>query len=112
MEDCIFCKIAKKEVSSRIVLESDNIIVFPDISPKAEFHLLIIPKKHIEHFAAIEEEDVPVWNEMVDAAKKLIFENGLVEKGYRLVVNGGPAAHIKHLHLHLLGGVGVQNRLV
>lgn len=91
-----------------MLYETSDVVVFADIAPKAEVHLLIVPKKHIEHFAAVEKEDKGILDEMMQVAKNLIVEQGLVEKGYRIVMNGGKAAHVRHLHMHLLGGVGVE----
>ena len=48
MSDCIFCKIANKEIPSNLVYESENVIAFNDINPQAPVHILVIPKKHIE----------------------------------------------------------------
>lgn len=110
-EDCIFCKIAGKQIPSDIVYEGDNIVAFRDIAPKAPTHLLIVPKKHIEHFAKASDEDKEILDEMMKTAKNLILKHALTEKGYRLVMNGGPAAHVQHLHLHLLGEVGVEREV-
>lgn len=57
MEDCIFCKIIKKEIPADIVYEDDEIIAFKDIQPAAPIHILVIPKKHIPSLAYLENED-------------------------------------------------------
>lgn len=57
MEDCIFCKIIKKEIPSQIVYEDDNILAFKDINPQAPVHILVIPKKHIESLIDLEIQD-------------------------------------------------------
>ena len=106
MEDCLFCKIIKKEVSAEIVYEDDVFLSFKDIDPKAPLHLLIIPKKHIPSVNHLENEDEELMGKLILTAKKIAKEQGLFEKGYRLIINvgkeGGQA--IEHLHLHLLGG--------
>ncbi len=46
-EDCIFCKIANKEIPSKYVYEDDKVIAFNDINPQAPIHIIVIPKKHM-----------------------------------------------------------------
>jgi len=103
--DCIFCKIAAKEVASDIVYESDQVVAFPDINPQAPVHLLIIPKKHIANIGEIGSEDQDLLYQIGEAVKKLA-EQYQLEDGYRLVTNCGTAAGqtVNHLHFHLLGG--------
>lgn len=103
MANCIFCKIIQGEVPSKKEHEDDEVIVFHDIHPKAPLHLLIVPKEHISEF--IELEDLGIWEKMSKVAQNLIKKHGLAKKGYRLVNNGGGAALIDHLHLHLLGDI-------
>jgi len=104
MENCVFCKIIKKEVSSDIVYEDDKIIAIKDINPKAPVHLLIIPKKHIPSVDHLRIEDKTLMGEIILTAKKIAKEKDL--KGYKLIINVGRGAGqlIDHLHLHLLAG--------
>jgi histidine triad (HIT) family protein len=104
MTDCLFCKIVKKEAPSDIVYEDDSFIAFKDINPKAEVHLLIVPKKHIASIKEIEEEDKELIGGLFLIAKKLAQEREL--KGYKLIFNVGREGGqiIDHIHLHLLGG--------
>jgi histidine triad (HIT) family protein len=106
MESCIFCKIANKEVEKEFLFENERIVAFEDISPKAPLHLLIVPKKHIPSLDQIGEEDKELMGEMILVAQKLAREKGVVERGYRLILNTGRDAGqtVDHLHLHLLGG--------
>ena len=48
MDDCLFCKIAAGEIPSKKLYEDDKVLVFHDIDPQAPFHILIIPKEHIQ----------------------------------------------------------------
>lgn len=105
MKDCIFCKIAGGEIPAEFEHKGENVVVFADINPQAPIHLLIVPKKHIQQFAAVGPDEKNVWDEMVGVARELIGKHNLVEKGYRIVLNGGPAAQVDHLHMHLLGEV-------
>lgn len=83
--------------------ESDKIMAFPDIHPLRPVHLLVMPKKHIKDF--LDFEDTGTWKELQDVIKKLIKDNNLDTRGYRLGVNGGGAQLIDHLHVHILGPV-------
>ncbi len=102
--DCIFCKIANKEIKGDIVFENENVIAFNDINPKAPVHILVIPKKHIESMLKIEDNDKELIGELVLSAKKIAEQKGLA--GYKLVINTGRDGGqiVDHLHLHLLGG--------
>lgn len=103
MKSCIFCKIANHEMPKEFTYESENVMVFPDIHPLRPVHLLVVPKKHIADF--VDFADIDIWKEMQNVMQKLIKENGLDKKGYRLGVNGGGAQLIDHLHVHILGPV-------
>ena len=106
MSDCIFCKIINKEIPSKIVYEADDILAFEDITPLAKVHILLIPKKHIETAADLQEEDAAVIGKIFLTAKKIAEEKGMAEDGYRIVNNckeyGGQ--EVFHIHFHLLGG--------
>jgi len=99
MSDCIFCKIINKEIKTDIVYEDRDFIVFKDIKPKAEIHLLIVPKTHIESLNTL--EDINLAGRMLLLAKKIIKN-----QNHRIQINTGKKAGqvIDHLHLHLLSG--------
>lgn len=111
MEDCIFCQIAKKKIPKEFILESEKVMVFADIHPVAPLHLLIVPKKHILELARLETSEQAIWREMMAVVQKLIKKYELMTKGYRLVVNGGGAQLIDHLHIHLMGDISSQRKL-
>ena len=102
--DCVFCKIVKKELKAEIVYENDYVVAFKDIHPKAAFHILIVPKKHIESVDKLEESDKELVGEMALAAKDIAKDNNII--GYKLVINVGRDGGqiVDHLHMHLLGG--------
>lgn len=104
MQDCIFCKIIKGEIPKEFNYQSKNLVVFPDINPSAEIHLLIVPKKHIGGVQDLKEEHGALLAEIYQTVQKLVTDDHLQENLYRVVVNGGRAQHIPHLHFHLLGG--------
>jgi histidine triad (HIT) family protein len=99
--DCIFCKIANKEIEKKFIYEDDEIMVFPDIHPVRPVHLLIIPKIHITEFLAV--EDQLMMQKLFVVVQSMIKREGLKDKGYRITINGGGAQMIDHLHIHLTG---------
>lgn len=103
--DCLFCKIAKKELDSDIVHESDNILVFRDINPAAPLHVLAIPKEHLASVNDLNREHAALLSEMFIALSTIAKREG-TDAGYRVVTNVGSDAgqSVFHLHLHLLGG--------
>lgn len=104
MDNCIFCKIISKEIPKEFIYESDNVVAFPDINPSADIHFLIIPKQHIGGIGNITNEHGVLLTEIYQAVNKLVADNNLNNGLYRVVVNGGKAQHVPHLHFHLLGG--------
>ena len=104
--DCIFCQIVAGKIPSNILYQDEEVIVFPDINPKAPAHLLIIPRKHIPSLADLSEAESPLVGHMAKVAHQLAQEKGVAESGYRLVINCGREGGqlVPHLHMHLLGG--------
>lgn len=107
MEDCIFCKIIRKEIPATVVLESENYIAFNDIDGKAPTHVLCIPKKHYSGVKAM--EDQHELGGLLLFANKVAEKKGL-ENGYRFVINQGEdgGQTVFHTHLHILGGRKLQ----
>jgi histidine triad (HIT) family protein len=105
MENCLFCKIANKQINSEIVYENDDVLVFKDLYPKAPVHLLVIPKKHVSSIMEIEELNDKQANEILKTIAKIAKEMGLDRDGFRVVTNTGAAAgqSVDHLHFHILG---------
>lgn len=104
MEDCIFCKIIKKEIPKEFEFESESLVVFKDINPSADIHLLIVPKEHIGGVSDLDEGSAQLLAEVYQTVGKLVEKNNLTNDLYRVVVSGGRAQHVPHLHFHLLGG--------
>lgn len=106
MEDCIFCKIARKEVKSEIVHEDEEIVAFKDINPQAPVHILVIPKRHIPKISKIADEDKDILFRMFKTANEIAQRFGIAERGYRLLINCEREAGqtVFHIHLHVLGG--------
>ena len=106
MTECIFCKIAAKQIPAKIAFENTQVLAFHDIHPMAPVHLQIIPKQHIARVSDLKKENPEIIAQLVVVANRLAGEMGVAESGYRLVINCNPAAgqSVYHLHLHLLGG--------
>jgi histidine triad (HIT) family protein len=104
--DCIFCRIAAKQVPADIVHATDRIVAFRDLNPKAPVHILLIPVEHIESAAALADGHGDLLAEIFRAAAHLAKAEGIEESGWRVVTNVGPHAgqSVPHLHFHLLGG--------
>ena len=101
---CIFCKIINKEISTEFVYEDNQIVAFNDIYPKAPVHILIVPKGHIGGVQDLDKESGGLLAEIYLVANQLVKQYNLEDSLYRVVVNGGKAQHVPHLHFHLLGG--------
>jgi histidine triad (HIT) family protein len=102
--DCIFCKIVNKESPASIVYEDDDFLAFKDIQPKAEIHVLIIPKKHIESIKSLNDDEADLIGRLILTAKRIAKGKNL--SGYKLVFNVGKEGGqiVDHIHLHLLAG--------
>ena len=106
MTDCIFCKIISGEIPSEKVYTDDLATAFRDLHPVASTHILIVPNKHIPSVNEVTPDDETILGHLYTVARELAIQEGIHEKGYRLIVNTGPHAgqEIYHLHLHLIGG--------
>jgi histidine triad (HIT) family protein len=109
MENCIFCKIREGIIPKEFTYQDKDVMVFPDIHPLKPVHLLIIPKKHVKDFLSINDEGLMM--KLVRVTQKMIREFKLEDKGYRVVINGGGAQVVDHLHIHLLGPLGKTARM-
>ena len=105
-KDCLFCKISAGEMGTNFEYENESVVVFKDINPQAQVHILVVPNVEIRTSNDLTEQDEQLAGRMVRIAVSLAREAGIAEDGYRLIINcnrhGGQV--ISHLHLHLLGG--------
>ena len=104
--DCIFCKIANKEIKSTFIYEDEEIVIFKDVNPVAPVHLLAIPKKHISSIMEIGELEDSISARILKIISKVAKDMNIDEDGFRIVSNTGDGAgqSVKHLHFHILGG--------
>ena len=103
---CLFCKIAAGEIPSTKVFSDDEFYAFRDINPAAPTHILIVPRKHFESVAAASPADDALLGRMMLRANEIAQSEGLVDSGFRYVINTGRngGQTVFHVHLHILGG--------
>jgi histidine triad (HIT) family protein len=113
MSECLFCRIARKEIPAAVVYEDDTLLAFKDIAPQAPVHLLIIPKAHCEGLGDMDPALAAVAGRIPQVAAQLARDHGVLSGGWRLLSNCGPDAGqtVFHLHFHLLGGKPLGGRL-
>jgi histidine triad (HIT) family protein len=115
MLNCLFCKIAAKQIPSSVVYEDDDLLAFKDINPAAPVHLLVIPKLHIATLSGCDDSHTAILGKMLALVPKLALEfgcavtndaDGTPGGGYKTLINSGPdgGQEVYHLHLHLYGG--------
>lgn len=109
-KDCLFCRIVNKELSSKIVYEDEQVVAFEDINPQAPTHVLVVPRKHIAGLNDASADEAKLLGQLQLVAAQVARARGIVESGYRVVINNGRGAgqSVFHLHLHLLGGRGMR----
>lgn len=103
-DDCLFCRIVRKEIPATMVWSDDNVVAFRDINPQAPVHVVIVPRVHVASLN--ETADAEMLGRLSLAAAEIAKREGIAESGYRTVVNTNRAAGqtVFHIHLHLLGG--------
>ena len=97
---CAFCDIIKHKKPARIFFEDDRVIVFADIYPRAEIHLLVCPKNHYSTILDMPDDQVLL---LIETSRYIARELG-IEDNFRLILNNGAKAGqiIEHLHFHFL----------
>lgn len=105
-QKCIFCSIVAKQIPANVVLETDRIFAFHDISKQAPVHVLVIPKIHLRSVDELAEEHGDLHRELLLGVRDVARKLELVADGYRVVTNTGANAgqSVDHLHFHVLGG--------
>ena len=106
MENCLFCKIIAGDIPSTKVYEDETVYAFRDINPQAPTHVLVVPKTHVADVADTDRLDDAALAACIRACRKVALQEGLTERGFRVVSNCGEDAcqSVRHLHFHVLGG--------
>ena len=104
--DCIFCRIARGEIGTAFVAESEHAVAFRDLAPQAPTHVLVIPRRHVGALRDLGADDGALALDLLLLASCVAEQEGLLDGGYRVVTNDGPDAGqtVFHLHFHVLGG--------
>lgn len=104
MTDCIFCKIADKQIPADIVYEDNDMLCFKDINPAAPVHLLLIPKQHLISLAEVGSEHEALLGKMMVKVPEIAKANGL-GYGFKTHINTGKGGgqEVFHLHIHIMG---------
>ena len=102
MSNCIFCKIINGDFGTEFVYENEHAVVFKDINPKADTHLLVVPRLHVESLNELNDETL--LGKLMMTVKSVTEKLGI--KSYRTVINTGKEAgqEVFHLHIHILAG--------
>ena len=110
MNDCLFCRIIAGEIPSGKVYEDDKVYAFRDINPQAPVHVLIVPKKHMDNVLQCDAETAAA---LTNAVRAIAAQEGVAESGFRVVSNCGRdgAQSVNHLHIHLLGGAALTEKM-
>ena len=114
MENCVFCKIIKREIPSDIVYEDEKVIAFKDINPAAPIHILVVPKKHIETLLEVNKEDSEIIAHIYQVINKIAKENNFADDGFRVIANCGKDSgqEVMHIHFHILAGRKLGDKIV
>lgn len=103
---CLFCGIVAGDIPATVVHDSESVLAFRDIHPKAPQHILVIPKAHYADVAALAGTDPVLAGELLAAVAQVAAGAGLADRGYRVIFNTGPDSgqEVAHVHAHVLGG--------
>jgi histidine triad (HIT) family protein len=104
--DCLFCRIGAGEIPAKIVYETETVLAFRDIDPKAPVHVLVIPRAHHDDLAALAQADPALAGEVLAATAAVATSEGLRQPGYRVIFNSGGhgGQEVFHVHAHVVGG--------
>ncbi len=101
--DCLFCKIANKEIPAEIIYEDEATIAFLDVNPLAPGHTLVIPKEHTDSMIALSQKSI---GSLFLTVRKItdMLQSTLAPEGFTIGINQGPASRggIEHLHVHIV----------
>lgn len=109
-EDCIFCRIARGELGTPFVAESEHNVAFRDLAPQAPTHVLVVSREHLAALQDAVPERADIVADALTLAAAVARQEGLLSSGYRVITNDGPDAGqtVYHLHFHVLGGTKLQ----
>ena len=105
-DDCLFCKIAAKQIPSKLIHEDADVVAFDDIAPKAPMHVLVVPRKHVATMNELAPQDEALVGKLFRVGAEVAKARGHAGPGWRAVMNCNRDAGqtVFHIHLHVLGG--------
>ena len=105
-QDTVFHKIIRREIPATIIFENEQVIAFRDLHQVAPSHILVVPKVTMISVAQATDLDQDVLGAVLLGCKKVAELEGLLEKGFRIVINNGVGAgqSVFQLHAHVIGG--------
>ncbi|MGW0229526.1 histidine triad nucleotide-binding protein [Actinopolymorpha singaporensis] len=111
--DCVFCRIVAGGIPAEVVRETERTLAFPDVSPQAPVHVLVIPKDHRADLDAVVADDPELAGELLRECAAVADHLGVREAGYRVVTNIGAQGGqgVFHCHLHVLAGRQMSDAL-
>jgi histidine triad (HIT) family protein len=103
-DQCLFCRIVRREIPATLVAETEDCVAFRDINPQAPVHVLVVPRTHVASLN--DAADARLVGRLALVAAEIAQKEGIAESGYRTVINTNADAGqtVFHIHLHLLGG--------
>lgn len=101
MENCIFCKIINNELPSKKIYEDETTLVFLNINPSTNGHLLVIPKKHQVNILDIDDEFILHAHQLIKNILYPKLKEKLNCKGLTIAYNNELGQEIPHFHIHL-----------
>jgi histidine triad (HIT) family protein len=103
-DDCLFCRIIRREIPSPLIYEAPDCVAFRDINPQAPTHALVVPRRHVTSLN--EADDANLLGELLRGAAAVAKQEGIAESGYRTVINTNADAGqaVFHIHVHVIGG--------
>ena len=102
----IFSRIIDGEIPGTFVYQDEHVVAIRDINPAAPVHVLVIPRKPIPSLADLDDSDAALAGHLLMVARTVAAQEGLADRGYRVVINNGDEGGqtVPHLHVHVMGG--------
>ena len=113
MAECVFCSIVRGERGAELYLENRDFIVIKARHPQAPTHLLVISKSHYRNIIECVESEPALAGGMLETAVEAARRLGFAESGFRTIVNtnAGGGQTVFHLHMHILAGRRLTERM-
>ncbi|MFA5985817.1 MAG: histidine triad nucleotide-binding protein [Parcubacteria group bacterium] len=113
MEDCIFCKIAHKDIPTKFLYESERVVAFRDTHPIAPVHVLVIPKRHIPSMNDVTKDNAELLGELLLVVQSVAKDLDIAQSGYKTLIRTGKhgGQEVPHIHVHLIGGARLSENI-